>query len=72
MRARLLMCECGRTTGIGAGVPRRGDHLREVEVRAEVGAPEVQGAEAGEVEAQGSAVSRRARLHIHQVGYSTS
>ena len=58
--------------GIGAGVLRHGDHLREAEVRAEVGAPEVQGAEAGEVEAQGSAASPRARLHIHQVGYGTS
>jgi len=54
--------------GIGAGVLRHGDHLREVEVPAEVGAPEVQGAEVGEVEAQGSAASPRARLHIHQLG----
>jgi len=53
---------------IGAGGLRRGDHLPEAEVQAEVGAQEAQGAEVGEAEAQGSAVSQRARHQIHQLG----
>ena len=62
------MCECERTTGIGAGGLRRGDRHQEAGVRVEVEAQEVQEAEVGEVEAQGSVASPRARLHIHQVG----
>ena len=62
------MCECEKTMEIGAGGLPLGDRLREAGVPAEVEAQEVQGAGVGEVEAQGSEVSPRARLHIHQVG----
>ena len=61
------MSECEKTMETGAGGLRLGDHLREAGVRAGVEAQEVQGAEVGEVEAQGSEASPRAHLHIHQV-----
>lgn len=53
---------------IGAGGLRRGDHLPEAEVQAEVGAQEAQGAEVGKAEALGSAVNQRALHQIHQLG----
>jgi len=52
---------------IGVGGLRRVDPLPEAEVQAEVEAQEAQGAEVGEVEAQGSAVSPRAHHRNHQL-----